>query len=201
MTQVMRFVETLPPEEVARANFYGLLARLFYAPPDAPLLGAMAGADAIDAEDGGIDEAWQRLARAAATADPEAVREEYENAFVGTGKAPITLYTAAYTIRYSNEAPLVALRSELAALGLGRREGAHEPEDHIAALCDVMRHLVAEQQRDLDQQARFFRRWIAPAADPLCDAIEANASTNFYRHAALFARRFFKLEHAAFEML
>lgn len=201
MTQVMRFVETLPPEEVARANFYGLLARLFYAPPDAPLLGAMAGAEAIDAEDGGIDEAWQRLARAAATADPEAVREEYENAFVGTGKAPITLYTAAYTIRYSNEAPLVALRSELAALGLARREGAHEPEDHIAALCDVMRHLVAEQQRDLDQQARFFRRWIAPAADPLCDAIEANASTNFYRHVALFARRFFKLEHAAFEML
>ena len=201
MTQVMRFVETLPPEEVARANFYGLLARLFYAPPDAPLLEAMAGAEEIDAEDGGIDEAWQRLARAAATADPEAVREEYENAFVGTGKAPVTLYTAAYTIRYSNEAPLVALRSELAALGLGRREGAHEPEDHIAALCDVMRHLVAEQQPDLHQQARFFRRWIAPAADPLCDAIEANASTVFYRHVALFARRFFTLEHAAFEML
>ena len=201
MTQVMRFVETLPPEEVARANFYGLLARLFYAPPDAPLLEAIAGAEEIDAEDGGIDEAWQRLARAAATADPEAVREEYENAFVGTGKAPVTLYTAAYTIRYSNEAPLVALRSELAAIGLGRREGAHEPEDHIAALCDVMRHLVAEQQPDLHQQARFFRRWIAPAADPLCDAIEANASTVFYRHVALFARRFFKLEHAAFEML
>jgi TorA maturation chaperone TorD len=201
MTQVMRFVETLPPEEVARANFYGLLARLFYAPPDAPLLEAIAGAEEIDAEDGGIDEAWQRLARAAATADPEAVREEYENAFVGTGKAPVTLYTAAYTIRYSNEAPLVALRGELAALGLGRREGAHEPEDHIAALCDVMRHLVAEQQPDLHQQARFFRRWIAPAADPLCDAIEANASTVFYRHVALFARRFFKLEHAAFEML
>ena len=201
MTQVMRFVETLPPEEVARANFYGLLARLFYAPPDAPLLEAIAGAEEIDAEDGGIDEAWQRLARAAATADPEAVREEYENAFVGTGKAPVTLYTAAYTIRYSNEAPLVALRSELAALGLGRREGAHEPEDHIAALCDVMRHLVAEQQPDLHQQARFFRRWIAPAADPLCDAIEANASTVFYRHVALFARRFFTLEHAAFEML
>jgi TorA maturation chaperone TorD len=201
MTQVMRFVETLPPEEVARANFYGLLARLFYAPPDAPLLEAMAGAEEIDAEDGGIDEAWQRLARAAATADPEAVREEYENAFVGTGKAPVTLYTAAYTIRYSNEAPLVALRGELAGLGLGRREGAHEPEDHIAALCDVMRHLVAEQQPDLHQQARFFRRWIAPAADSLCDAIEANASTVFYRHVALFARRFFKLEHAAFEML
>ena len=38
MSTPMQFVPTLPAEEVARANFYGLLARLFYAPPDAALL-------------------------------------------------------------------------------------------------------------------------------------------------------------------
>ena len=53
------------------------------------------------------------------------------------GKAPVTLYTCAYSIKYSNEAPLVDLRAELAALGLARRESVSEPEDHIAALCDV----------------------------------------------------------------
>ena len=84
MTEVMTFVETLPPEEVARANFYGLLARLFYAPPDAPLLEAIAGAGEIEAEDGGIAAAWQALAHAAARADVEAVREEYDSVFVGT---------------------------------------------------------------------------------------------------------------------
>ncbi|HEX6266434.1 MAG TPA: molecular chaperone TorD family protein [Burkholderiales bacterium] len=201
MTEVMKFVETLPPEEVARANFYGLLARLFYAAPDAALLEALAGAQDIDAEDGAIGEAWQALARAAAAADPDAVREEYESAFIGTGKAPVTLYAAAYTVRYSNEAPLVALRAELAALGLARRDGAHEPEDHIAALCDTMRHLVAEQKRDLHEQARFFRRWIGPAAEPLCDAISRHPGCEFYRDVGRFAKCFFQLEQSAFEML
>jgi TorA maturation chaperone TorD len=201
VTQPLKFVETLPPEEVARANFYGLLARLFYAPPDAALLEAIAGADPIEADDGGIAEAWHGLARACASADAEKVREEYENAFVGTGKAPVTLYTSAYTIRYSNEVPLVALRAALADLGLGRRDGVHEPEDHIAALCETMRHIVAEQKRDLDEQARFFRRWIAPAAEPLCNAIEAHPGCDFYRCVGRFAKSFFDLEQSSFEML
>src|SRR5437016_10456718 len=91
----LQFTPTLPPEEVARANFYGLLARLFYAPPDAALLEAIAGADEIEAEDGGIAAAWQGLARAAAGADPEAVRDEYDSVFVGTGKAHVPLYACA----------------------------------------------------------------------------------------------------------
>lgn len=198
--QPVNFVPMLPPEELARANFYGLLARLFYAPPDAPLLEAIAGADEIEAEDGGIGRAWQDLARAAAHADAEAVRDEYETAFVGTGKAPVTLYTGAYSVRYSNEAPLVELRGELAALGLARREEASEPEDHIAALCDTMRHLIAVQKRDLEAQSRFFRRWIGPIAEPLCNAINNDANTDFYKHVGHFAKAFFQLEQSAFEM-
>ena len=201
MTEVLKFVETLPPEEVARANFYGLLARLFYAPPDAALLEAIAGADEIEAEGGGIDAAWQALARAAGAADVEAVREEYDAAFIGTGKAPVTLYTCAYSMKYSNEAPLVDLRGELAALGLARREEATEPEDHIAALCDTMRHLIAEQKRDLHEQSRFFLRWIGPTAEPLCDAISKDPYTDFYKHVGRFAKAFFQLEQSAFEML
>lgn len=199
--QPLSFVETLPPEEVARANFYALLARLFYAPPDASLLEAIAGADDIEAEDGDIGEAWQGLVRAAAESDAEAVREEYETAFVGTGKSPITLYTSAYTIRYTNESPLVALRAELAALGLARREAVSEPEDHIAALCETMRYLIAAQKRDLSEQSRFFNRWVAPAVDPLCNAIEKYPTTDFYRQVGRFAKSFFQLEHRAFEML
>lgn len=199
----IQFSPTLPPEEAARANFYGLLARLFYAPPDATLLAALAAADEPEAAaaDEGIGAAWRELSRAAATADPETVREEYETMFVGTGKAPITLYTSAYSIRFSNEAPLVDLRAELAALGLGRKSEVHEPEDHIAALCDVMRHLVAEQKRDLSEQQRFFRRWIAPIAEPLCTAIQRREGTSFYKPVAHFAKTFFDLEQTAFEML
>ena len=189
------------PEEIARANFYGLLARLFYAPPDAALLQAIARADQIDAQEGGIALAWRNLARAAAGADPDAVREEYETAFVGTGKAPITLYACAYTIRYTNEAPLAELRADLAARGLARRSGTSEPEDHIAALCETMRHLIAEQKTELADQQRFFSRWIQPTMGPLCNAIVDSEITCFYESVGRFAKTFFELELAAFEML
>jgi TorA maturation chaperone TorD len=185
------------PEEEARANFYGLLARLFYAPPDVALLKAIA-ADKLDGE---LGVPWEDLADAARKADPELVREEYETAFIGTGKAPVTLYTTAYAIRYSNEVPLAELRGELARLGLARREKAREPEDHIAALCDIMRHLVAKQQNDLDEQSRFFNRWIRPTVEPLCSAIERSDKTDFYKHVARFAKSFFSAEQTAFEML
>ena len=196
----MQFVPTLPPEEVARANFYGLLARLLYAPADAALLKTIAGAADIDAQDGGLGAAWRALTRAAAGADAEAVREEYDTVFIGTGKAPVTLYTCAYTIRYSNEAPLAQLRGELYALGLARRSEVSEPEDHIAALCDVMRHLI-EQKHELAQQKQFFERWIWPAVEPLCGAIEKSERTAFYKSVGSFFFGLCTLEHMAFEML
>jgi len=199
--QPLTFVSPLPPEEVARANFYGLLARLFYAPPDADLLQTLAGASDIDSQDGGISEAWQRLCRAAGETDPETVRDEYDTVFVGTGKSPVTLYASAYSIRYSSETPLAELRGELAALGLARREDASEPEDHVAGLCDAMRHLIAIQKRELAVQSHFFKRWIAPAAGSLCDAIEAEPTLSFYKAVGRFAKAFFDIEQSAFEML
>lgn len=187
----------IEPEEQARADLYGLLARLFYGPPDAALLGAIADSKF----DGELGAAWRELARAAAGADPEAVRDEYDGRFIGTGKAPVTLYTSAYTTRFTNETPLAALRGELAALGVARRDSVNEPEDHIAALCEVMRYLIAVQKQPLELQQKFFERWLAPAFGPLCAAIEASGNESFYRHVANFARRYFEIEQSAFEML
>ena len=172
---------TLDPEEQGRAHFYAIVSRLFYSPPDAALLAALAQADELEADDEIIAGRWRDLAKAAAGADAEAVRMEYETAFVGVGRAPVSLYTSAYSIRYTNEMPIATLREELAALGLARRTDAGEPEDHIAALCDVMRHMIAEQQRSLDEQQRFFERWIYPITEPLCNAIEKSEHTVFYK--------------------
>jgi len=190
---------SLAPEDQARANFYALLSRLFYGPADAGLLAALGQADELQADDEIIAARWRELAKAAVSADPEAVRVEYETAFVGTGKAPITLYTSAYSIKYTNETPLVLLRGELATLGLVRRNEVGEPEDHIAALCDTMRYLVSE--RELSEQQRFFARWIQPISEPLCNAIEQSEHTAFYKTIGRLAKAFFSLEHSAFEML
>jgi len=191
---------SLAPEEQARAEFYTLLARLFYASPDAALLETLASASDIEAEEDAIASAWRALREAALQADPEALRDEYDTVFVGTGKSPVTLYAGAYSIRYASEAPLAALRADLARLGLERQEGVHEPEDHIATLCDAMRHLITVQARDLDEQRAFFERWIAPAVGTLCAAIEAEPRAAFYRSVARFAKVFFDIERTAFEM-
>ena len=198
--QPMQFVRTPAPEDQARANFYGLLSRLFYAPADAALLAALAQADELEAEAADLAGRWRDLCAAAAKADPEEVRDEFDTVFIGTGKAPVTLYVTAYSIRYSNEVPLVGLRSELAELGFARRENVGEPEDHIAALCDVMRGLIAQQQGD-EVQKRFFERWIQPNVEPLCSAIEKSERTAFYKHVGRLAKAFFSLEQSGFEML
>lgn len=190
---------SLAPEEQARANFYALLSCLFYQPPDAALLAALGQADELEADDPLIAGRWRELARASAGADAAAVREEYETAFAGTGRAPVTLYASAYSVRHTREVPLAALRGELAKLGLARRNEAGEPEDHIAALCDTMRHLVV--QSELEDQHAFFGRWIQPIAEPLCNAIEESEHTVFYKHVGQMAKAFFALERSAFEML
>jgi TorA maturation chaperone TorD len=192
---------SLPPEEQARADFYALLSRLFYAPPDAALLQGLASADELHAEDEMLATRWRELTAAAALMEPEAARDEYDTAFVGTGRAPVTLYTSAYVIRNSSEMPLAQLRGQLATLGLARRGDAGEPEDHIAALCDAMRHLIALQERSLEEQKRFFERWIEPAVEPLCAAIEKSEITSFYKPVGRLAKTFFSLEQSAFEML
>jgi TorA maturation chaperone TorD len=191
----------LAEEEQGRANLYALLARLFYAPPDRALLQSLAAADEIVAADAAspLASAWRKLAAAAAAVDEEAAREEYEGAFVGTGKAEVTLYTTAYTVKTSLDNPLVEIREFLLDNGLVRRENAYEPEDHIAGLCETMRHLIASDGKDAEQR-RFFSAFVWPAANPLCDAINRSQGTNFYRHVASLAQSFFVLEHTAFEM-
>lgn len=191
---------SLTAEEAARADLYAVLARLFQAPPDAPLLAALA-ASADRGEEGEVGRAWGALARAAAVARPEAVKEEYDAVFVGTGKAPVSLYTSAYTIRYSSETPLAALRGDLAALGFAKRIDATEPEDHVGVLCEVMRALILGEKHELEEQRRFFERWLWPAIPGLCAAIDGCEQVRFYETVAALLLAICTVEHTSFEML
>ena len=79
------------PEDQARAGYYALLARLFYAGPDAGLLARIAGADEIVAagEQSALAGAWNALALAARAMDAEAARLEYDQLFVGTDRKSV----------------------------------------------------------------------------------------------------------------
>jgi TorA maturation chaperone TorD len=193
------------PEDQARAEFYALLARLWYAAPDQALLDAIADAPPLTAEGahGALAEAWRELQAAASVADPATVSAEYDAVLVGTGKAEVTPYVSHYLVETGRERVLVALRDELAELGLGRVGATHEPEDHFAALCEVMRHLVGEGTTDaaMQQQKNFFTRYMNRAYNPLTDQVTASSKTSFYKHVARFTKAFCDVEATSLDML
>jgi TorA maturation chaperone TorD len=204
MVTPLEFKPPEVPEDNARAGYYALLARLFYSSPDAALLETIAGADEIasGAEQSALADAWNRLAAAARATDTEAARLEYDEIFVGTGKAEVTPYATYYLAEAGREKILVRLRGELAELGLARSGAAREPEDHFAGLLDVMRHLILLGSDDaaLQNQAAFFGRYLAPACPRFCNAISESARADFYRHVAHFASAFFIVETEAMKV-
>jgi TorA maturation chaperone TorD len=191
----------LAPEDEARAAYYGLIARLFYAPPDEGVLAQMLHANAFDGSDAPIALAWRELTAAAKTAFPVVIENEHTELFVGTGKAEVTPYLTHYTIKYATDNPLVEIRHQLSRWGIARRENAYEPEDHIAGLCEAMRFAIAMQHRSDEEQKVFFDRFLHRGALAFCDAVNASPKAVFYRRVATFARAFFELENDAFAML
>jgi TorA maturation chaperone TorD len=193
-------VAGLAPEDEARAAFYGLIARLFYAPPDEGVLAQLLHANAFEDSNEPIAQAWGKLVDAARTAFPFVLENEHTELFVGTGKAEVTPFLTHYTIAHAAENPLVELRQQLKRWGMGRREEANEPEDHIAGICEAMRFAIAVQHRAVDEQRAFFDAFIYRGGVAFCDAVSASAKAGFYRLVAQFARAFFELEREAFEM-
>ena len=197
MTQTLQFAA---PEEAARANFYGLIARLFYSAPDARLIAELRQARPIEGE-GALAAAWREMVDACASAFPVVLEQEHTDLFVGTGKAEVTPYASYYLVETGREKILVRLRGELAGLGLARRGASHEPEDHIAALFDVMRHLISTGSGDAaTQQKGFFERYIEGAYGAFCDATSISEKSNFYKHVARFAKTFLDVESEALKV-
>lgn len=190
----------LAPEDEARAACYGLIARLFYAPPDESVLAQLLHTKAFEGSREPIALAWDELVESARTAFPVILENEHTELFVGTGKAEVTPYLGHYTIQYATDNPLVEVRQQLAQWGMGRRENASEPEDHICGLCEAMRLAIAVQQRSIQEQREFFDRFLYRGAVAFCDAVSASPKAVFYLRVARFARAFFELEREAFEM-
>lgn len=190
-------------EDRARADHYALIARLFFAAPDAPLLEAIvATGEALGRGEGELARAWAALAEAARSTDAQAARAEYEALFHAISRPEVMLYGSFYIAGFLMEEPLADLRADLAALGLSRRFGVAESEDHIAALSEAMRHLVlaAPDGEGVARQKAFFMRHLQPWYGRLADALAAAPGASFYARAGALARAFFDIESEAFTM-
>ena len=202
----MEFSRTLSQEDAARADFYALLARLFYGAPDKNLLEQLATAEGITAEtsQSALAEAWRTLCETAASANADAVGEEYETLFIGVGKPEVLPFGSFYLAGFLMEKPLAELRTTLARMGLAKPAGVVEPEDHFSALCEVMRYLIQNASisaaESLGEQRAFYNKHFGTWNVAFCNAVEQAQHAAFYKAVACFAREFLVIEVMAFEI-
>ncbi len=194
------------PEDLARADLYGLIARLFQLPPDQELLDQIAAtADQHDATDEApLAKVWMDVVEVAKNNPAKAWHEEFDLNFISIGKPNVVLNGSFYMAGHLNEKPLVNIRRALQEFGLEAAEEITETEDHISALCEVMRYLIAGEDvevSNLTNQRVFFNEHIRPWYDELCDAIEGIPEMHLYRPVAALTREFLAIEGQGFDMI
>lgn len=192
-------------EELARAEAYGLLARLWFSPPDEELLQQFRVAVTQAPQPGAFLEGpWEALVAAMREARQSAVAEEYDALFHGVGRPEVLLFGSYYLSGYLNEKPLAQLRGDLVELGLAKDESRGETEDHVSFVFEVMRYLIAGDDVavcNLERQRRFFRAHVQTWVEALCDAVIASPRAQVYGRLAEFTRAFIQVETQGFDML
>ena len=206
MTQTAPHLSSALDEETARAELYGLIAELFYAPPTPALLAQLrVAATEAPASGGFLEEPWRALVGTARDMDDASIQREHEALFGGVGKPEVYVYASHYLSGFLNEKPLAQLRSDLAALGLTRDTATmSETEDHVSYLLEVMRFLVAGEDvavSNLTQQAKFFSTHVQTWVPAFCDALQATPRARFYASLAELTRAFVSVEAQGFDML
>ena len=189
----------LEPEVQARADLYALLAALLRAVPTAPLIRSLAD---LSIDDGADDfrRALLALRLGASEVSLPEIDDEYHALFVGLGRGELVPYGSWYLTGFLMEAPLGELRRDLERLGFDRQDGVREPEDHIAALCEVMAMLAGPSAADLDTQRAFFDRHLGAWADRFFGDLATAEAAVFYRSVGRLGQAFVELEKQYFTL-
>ena len=147
------------PYASVRTDLYVLLASLLGRPPSEELQKVLQSLDWNEAIPDRLSQALQALSQAGHHYPLAALEEEYDKLFVGLGSGEMLPYASWYKERRIQSKPLASVRSDLIRLGIVRQTESHEPEDHAAALCEVMA-LISQKSMEvpLTTQADFFQR-------------------------------------------
>jgi len=190
-----RPVRTAEPGVRDRADMYGLLAALLAEPPGLPLLQRLAEVqDEAASDETPIVQAWRRLGREARAVTPAAASEEFHALFIGVTQGELVPYGSWYQTGFLMERPLVRLRSDLARLGFARQEGVHEPEDHAAALCEVMGLLIMHEAEGDETVRTFFQDHLASWMPAFFLDLQTAPSAVLYAAVGALGEQFLELE-------
>jgi TorA maturation chaperone TorD len=200
MSQMTSQELTIAPEDSDRAVLYGFVGRLLQAAPSDEEVVAVR---ALTVDDTPVGEAIGQLAAAARTEDAGSLKRAYQDLFIGLGRGEFVPYASYYLTGFLHEKPLADLRASMAELGIERAEGVSEPEDHIAALMQMMEGLIVGEFGEpatLSEQKAFFQKHVGSWAGHFFKDLAATQTNAFYAAVGALGGVLISVEDEAFGM-
>ena len=190
---------TAPEEEGARGRIYAWLAEAMRSPPTVGTLARLAELPCAAVPEGDLQTPLQlavgRLQNLAAVLPLTDLDDEYHALFIGLGRGELVPYASWYLTGFVMGRPLASVRADLAALGIARRQGVCEPEDHGAALCETMALLSDTAEGvSLRDQYRFHKAHVMPWMGLLFKDMQSAPSARFYAAVGELGEAFLDLE-------
>ena len=187
-------------EDRLRAEIYRLLARFLSQPP---AVSDLTFARSLEGGDTPLGKAVHAFSRVAAASDVTAADDEYHALFIGVGRGELLPYGSYYLTGFLHEKPLARLRSDMALLGIAANPEATEPEDHAAAVLDMMAGLIDGTfgtPLALAKQKEFYDAHVGCWLPLFFRDLEGASSSVLYAALAQIGSRFLEIESAAFDM-
>ena len=183
-------------EQTLRTEIYLVLSALFRSAPSEEMIEFLTSLE-VEPSESAMQKAWIALQQAAKDSNREALEDEYQDLFIGIGRGEVMPFGSWHMTGAMMEKPLAEIRHDLELLGFERDENVKEPEDHIAALCEVMSMLTGEEE---DLQQAVFNKHIAPWFNSFTQQLENAESANFYKPAAQLCEALLTLEQVRFSV-
>lgn len=190
-----KVVTDLIDDRTLRANTYAILAALLSRPPTEDLIDYLRHIDSsVNQPTGDLGSAWIALKDAAMRTTPSLLDDEYHALFIGIGRGEVVPFGSWHMTGFLMEKPLSDLRDDLRALGIESDENVKDPEDHIAALCEVMSIVIHAEDINEPLERQLFIRHINPWATKFFKDLQEASSSDFYRHVGVLGQSFMALE-------
>jgi len=189
-------------EEQQRADLYALLAHLLIRPPSEKTLDAIRKMKGGEGPLGGAINALAAVARAKTAG---AIDDEFHDLFIGLDQGELVPYASHYLKGTLYDQPLARLRADMLQRGIALGDEVREPEDHIAALCEMMAGLIlgtfGEGPASIAEQRNFFEAHLAPWAEHFFTDLEQMKSATFYMPLGKIGSSFMQIEAQAFQIV
>lgn len=189
------------PEDQARAALYRFLARFLESPPT---FGELAAAARVEGDDSPLGRALSTLAGRCAETTPADAAEAFQTLFIGLGRGELVPYGSYYLTGFLQEKPLARLRSEMERLGIERKPGVSEPEDHVATVLEIMAGLIDGsfgEPLTPSQQKVFFDAHVGSWAGHFFADLARSPTSQLYQAVGDVGARLMEVEAEAFLMV